>query len=109
MQKQITSSFDHIIILTILIIDFNIKYYNNPRKILEADVLSYYAYLPAAFIYRDLSFNFIHEDIEKYNKIIWLFPTATGKSAIITSMGLSYLYTPFFIIAHWVTPALPGV
>ena len=32
---------------------------------------------------------------------IWYTPTPNGGEVIKTSMGLAYLYAPFFFISHW--------
>nr|MDA3879307.1 hypothetical protein [Prolixibacteraceae bacterium] len=64
------------------------------------DIKQYYAYLPAAIIHHDLSLEFMKEDPEFYGKWIWPAESPTGKKTIITTMGLSFLYSPFFLIAH---------
>ncbi len=69
-------------------------------RVIEWDVKSYYAYLPAVFIYQDLSLEFIDNDREKLGDLIWPIQTPTGKRAIITTMGMSVLYMPFFLMAH---------
>ena len=64
------------------------------------DIKQYYAYLPAAVIYNDLSLEFIDENHEFFGKWFWPVETPTGKRAIVTTMGLSYMYSPFFIMSH---------
>lgn len=71
------------------------------------DVKSYYAYLPAAFIYHDLSLDFMSENPDKFNKWIWPIQTPIGKKSILTTMGLSVMYAPFFGIAHIVAKISP--
>jgi len=73
------------------------------NRIIEWDVKSYYAYLPAAFIYNDLSFEFVYknENSDFLKNEIWpLRIKETNKLIIKTTMGMSYLYLPAFIIAH---------
>ena len=66
------------------------------RGVIKWDVISYYAYLPAVFIYKDLSLDFTENpDFVNDNKF-WYQKTEKGKKVIITSMGLSYMYAPFF-------------
>ncbi|MBN1251053.1 MAG: hypothetical protein JXR51_07400 [Bacteroidales bacterium] len=94
-----------IIILYILLIPvINTNHHNwaDNEGVIKWDIKSYYAYLPAAFIYHDISLNFINENPQKFNKWIWPINTPTRKKGIITSMGLSVLYAPFFAIAHTV-------
>lgn len=94
------------ILIFIMIFNFSNKIWLTDDKIIYSDVNSYYAYLPALFIHHDISLEFIKEDVNKHTKHFWPLPTATGKNAILTSMGMAYLYLPFFIIAHIVTPFL---
>ena len=61
---------------------------------------SYYAYLPATFIYQDLSLDFIHDESGKFKDLIWPIETPLKKKAIITTMGMSILYAPFLV---WLT------
>ncbi len=87
-------------ILIIPIVNFNHKIYTQKEGVITWDIKSYYAYLPATFIYGDLSLGFMKTDMQKFGQWIWPFETPTGKKVIITSCGLSMLYTPFFLMAH---------
>ena len=93
-----------IIASNIIIFDFTYQYWNVPKSVIEHDIKSYYAFLPATFIHKDLSFSFIKKDPDKFNKNFITIRTPIGKRAIMTSMGLSFLYAPFFFIAHIITP-----
>lgn len=95
-----------LIALVIITIDFSNSHWNEPKRVIVDDVISYYAYLPAFFIYHDLSFEFVTENPEYYSKYFWVFSTPTGNEALLTTMGLSMLYFPFFIIAHSLAPML---
>ena len=103
MLKKISLS-KYVILLFILAIpfvNFNHHKYSKDEGVIVWDIKSYYAYLPATFIYKDLSLEFIHTDKTlDFGKWIWPVKTPTGKEAIITSCGLSMLYSPFFFIAH---------
>jgi len=44
------------------------------------------------------------EDWEKYKIIFWPVETPEGDRVIVTTMGLAFLYLPFFLVAHLVTP-----
>ena len=70
------------------------------NRIIYWDTISYYAYLPALFIYHDLSLEFTREDPQKNGNRFWPETTPEGKLVIKTSNGLAYLYFPFFITAH---------
>lgn len=73
------------------------------QSVIRHDVISYYAYLPAIFIEKDIKLSFINDSNEatysaeyKY----WPVKTSGGKRIIKMSMGMTYLYSPFFFIAH---------
>lgn len=55
------------------------------------DVDQYYSYLVAQFIHHDLGFHFQHN--------YWLVETPIHEHVPKVTMGLAYLYLPFFIIA----------
>lgn len=92
---------------------FNIKLWNVGEKctraVINQDVTNFYSYLPAAFIYRDLTFNFAVEEGTSFGADceIWPVPVEGKEDAFVikTSMGLSYLYMPFFLMAHGYTTA----
>lgn len=101
LRKQTLSNL--VIALFIIIIPFvNFSHhkYSSEEGVIEWDVKSYYAYLPAAFIYKDLSLGFLDDNQHDLGKWIWPVTTPTGKRAILTTMGLSVLYSPFFLIGH---------
>ncbi len=84
----------------------NIKVWEKPigtRQVINNDVTNYYCYLPAAFIHKDLTFRFTENDFDCYKKEAKFWPIkveGSDKYVIKMSMGLSYLYAPFFGIAH---------
>ena len=86
-------------LLFVIYINFSYSNWNYANKVINSDVLSYYAYLPAAFIYDDLSLEFLKEGGDKLGKHFWGKESPTGKVVIITSYGMSVLYFPFFIAA----------
>jgi hypothetical protein len=73
------------------------KDWKRENKIITMDVVSYYAYLPATFIFNDIKL----ENRETYDHgIFWPEPLPDGNQVIKTSMGMSILYSPFFFMAH---------
>ncbi len=74
------------------------------RAVINQDVTNFYSYLPAAFIYHDLTFNFSVEEGTTFGADceIWPVPVEGKENAFVikTSMGLSYMYMPFFLMAH---------
>ena len=88
------------IFLSTVLINFSHHRWQQEDKIIEWDIKSYYAYLPATFIYQDLSLDFIHDESGKFKDLIWPIETPLKRKAIITTMGMSILYAPFFGMAH---------
>ncbi len=76
------------------------------RGVIHWDVISYYSYLPATFIYDDVTLSFLDHPPEGFVNDSKFWPTEleNGNRLIITSMGLSVLYSPFFFVAHALAP-----
>jgi len=74
------------------------------RGVIKWDIISYYGYLPATFIYGDPSLDFLDEGIIDNDNKFWWSPTENGKKIIYMSCGLSIMYAPFFFIAHLLAP-----
>ncbi|HSH20231.1 MAG TPA: hypothetical protein VLA03_07245 [Draconibacterium sp.] len=70
------------------------------NKIIQNDVISYYAYLPATFIFNDLTFEFTKSLPEDFEGKIWLQTAPNGKPILRMTMGMAILWIPFFLIAH---------
>lgn len=77
------------------------------RGVIKWDVISYYSYLPATVIHHDLSLEFIgkQKGFRNDNRF-WPSTMKNGNRLIVTSMGLSFMYAPFFFIAHALAPLL---
>lgn len=76
------------------------KFWKEQGRIIAYDVISYYQYLPAVFIYHDISMKFIGDDPSSFQKKIWATKTETGSYMGRMTMGLSVMYAPFFLGAH---------
>ena len=78
------------------------------RGVIKSDVVSYYAYLPATFIHKDIGLSFLNNpDSLKWYQGNWRFwpqETGTDRKAIKTAMGNAILYCPFFSAAHVLAP-----
>jgi len=83
-----------------IFLNFSHHKWQKENSVIEWDIKSYYAYLPATFIYKDLTLQFRRDNIDKFGDLIWPVETPTHKHAIVTTMGLSFLYSPFFVAAH---------
>jgi len=69
--------------------------------VIEFDIKSYYSYLPASFIYKDMRLNFTDTSAFLMKKMDPVY-LVNGNKLILTSYGMSVLYSPFFFIAHLV-------
>ena len=73
------------------------------NEIINHDAVSYWAYLPAAFIYHDLGFKFTGDLPEDFEGRIWTHSAKNGNQVLKMTMGNSLLWTPFFLAAHGYT------
>ncbi len=89
-----------IVIACCLVIDMGFKNWEKPTRVIEWDIHSYYAYLPAAFIYKDIHLWKSDYRIGKNYFMFWPNYTADGKKVIKTTMGMAVLYAPFFLVGH---------
>ncbi len=87
-------------IIVVFTLDMRYKNWQQQKTVLFHDVLSYYAYLPSAFVYHDMELNFLKSGGDKLGKHFWGKSTSEHKVVIITSYGMSLLYSPFFGLAH---------
>lgn len=99
----IKSKSPYILSIFIVLVSFNcaknIKYWK-AEKVIKWDVISYYGYLPATFIYKDHTLKFMDHYKGPHKYTIWGNDLPNGNKIIMTSMGMSMLYAPFFFIAH---------
>ncbi len=89
-----------IIVFASLWIDFDLKSWNKSNRVIEHDVHWYYAYLPAQFIYHDITLSNINYKYGDLHDLFWTVQTPEGKNVIKSTLGLSILYAPFFFVAH---------
>lgn len=100
MKLKLSSVAIAIVVLTCLIIDMDFKNWEKQHRVIEWDVHSYYAYLPAGWIYKDIHLTKSDYRFDKHDWLFWPNQTAEGKNVIKTTMGLAVLYAPFFVVAH---------
>jgi hypothetical protein len=71
-------------------------------------LIDYYAYLPATFIYHDLTLQFTADNPGYFSNKFWGHQVPeTQKKVIKMTMGMSLLYAPFFLVAHLAAGLLP--
>lgn len=98
-------SWSNWVILLIAIFWLSVMGINKPwnRNQITNDVISYYSYLPATFIYHDLTLKFVASD-PFFGDKFWPKDAPNGGKVIKMSSGLSILYSPFFFLGHIVAP-----
>jgi hypothetical protein len=103
-DKARSSSFFTFLCLIIIVLVFQQQFRNDHRwerqSVLVWDVQEYYSYLPAAFIYHDLSFRFIDELPDTLKIHYAHIPSPQGGYLTTRSMGMAVAYLPFFFIGH---------
>jgi hypothetical protein len=76
----------YFVLFVVCLIIFSAKHWQKADKVIAMDVVSYYAYLPATFIFNDLKL----ENRETFEKgLFWPEPLPDGNQVIKTSMGIS--------------------
>ena len=96
-----------ILVALLALFFFGTKNLHDPYdQVIMAEGLGYYAYLPAVFIYDDLSFSFFNEVHDRYYATGYSPPTANfvlefdGLRLNKYFPGVSLLWLPFFLVAH---------
>lgn len=95
-----------LIIITVIAVDFNHKNWNREGRVIFWDIINYYEYLPSAFIYNDITLKFAELDHEKFHDKVWAEKMPNGNYVNKMSMGMSVMYSPFFLAAHWLAGPL---
>ena len=90
-----------VIIAATVLVNFSHHKWQN-EDVIEFDVKAYYSYLPAIFIYHDITLEFLDNNSRIYNEM-WPVKIPNGNRLIVTSYGMSVLYSPFFFMAHGYT------
>ncbi len=69
------------------------------KEIIVSDGLVYYEYLPAMFIFQDITWEFTLNLPEDFDGTIWLEKDKNGNKHPKTTMGVAVMQTPFFLSA----------
>ena len=98
-----------VIALILLILFFYVRFPSHSwNRVIHSDGKGYYAHLPAIFIYQDLEYNFADEMEKKYyppdGHLAKHFRfTFRGETVNKTFSGITILWLPFFLIAHFLS------
>lgn len=96
------------IMISIAWIHANNKFWFRNQQVVKHDVVSYYSYLPAAFVYYDLTFSFFDDDPGYFYDKMYQYVAPNGGYYQKVTMGLAFMYMPFFLMGHftaWITGA----
>lgn len=97
-KKRDLSTYSIILsVFVISILIFTSKLWRHENQVICSDVILYYSYLPATFIFDDIRL----EKSETLSKgVFWPEKAPNGTNIIKTSMGMSFLYAPSFFAGH---------
>jgi hypothetical protein len=90
----------YLIIIVASWVNFNNSIWNKPNGVVHNDIISYYSYLPALFIHNDLSFSYVDDDPKFFAGKFYNYYTEDGRRYQKMTLGLSVLYSPFFMLGH---------
>lgn len=103
MKKLLNKYFSKLVIVLLFILcgwyGKNLDTWGKDSVIVH-DVISYYAYLPAAIIFHDLDFKFINDHRAGLEGKIWYNNSSIGKPVLRMTLGLAILWLPFFLLGH---------
>ncbi len=89
-----------IILASIVFVYLNIVRPWKPTSIISSDTRCYYGYIPATLIYHDPSLKFIDIKPDAYWDKFFYQTTPNGGKIMKMTMGLSFLYVPFYYLGH---------
>ncbi len=71
-------------------------------RVISNDLNFYYIYLPATFIYHDLTFNYVNNKLPiEVFRSSWTLTTPNKRHVSKMSSGFAIMLTPFFLMAHF--------
>lgn len=79
---------------------FNLKHWNKEGRVIAWDVIDYYGYLPATFIYGDVTLETPNTKFNEYEHTFWYRELEGNKKVFKMTMGMAILYSPFFFASH---------
>lgn len=76
------------------------KDWKRDDAIIQSDVISYYLYLPATFIYQDINLDFLDTAPDEIKSKVWYYNGPNNSRVSKMSCGLAMMFSPFFLSAH---------
>jgi hypothetical protein len=92
-----------IILLSQLLTINGTQVYKNEKRIIFWDVLEYYSYLPATFIYGDIKLDFMKDSSVNWINKFWPREAPNHGKVFKMTMGMSIMYSPFFFLTQFIT------
>ena len=102
MKSNLSIAAALVVIASVLIIDRDLKLWQQEERIIEYDARIYYGYLPAWFIFDDLALEKSDYEYDQGKFWFWAVNTSKGKKVFKTTCGVALMQAPFFLIAHQV-------
>ena len=90
--KFIKPNLPYIVSLLIVLVSINITinvHLWKSKQVIQWDIISYYGYLPATFIYDDITLKFTDNYTGPHQFEMWPKVAPNGSKVFITSMGMS--------------------
>ena len=84
--------------VVLIFTQFNISRWKK-EVVIQQDIIGYYSYLPAAFIFHDLTMSYANGD-RYFNGKVWGKPNPAGGFTPKYTCGMAIAYMPFFWVAH---------
>jgi hypothetical protein len=89
-----------VIALVLVRVSYKQKLWLDKDRVIAHDVIQYYQYLPATFIYKDITLQFLDEGNYPEDVKMWGQQLPSGNKAGKMTLGMSVMYSPFFVTAH---------
>ncbi len=99
-RNGLTKATGLLVLAAIMFTQFSQKRWNDEVDIINSDVRSYYAYLPALFIHQDLKLEDKSVYTDAHAHSMWHSEDKDGTRYIKYTCGMAMLYSPFFGVAH---------
>ena len=90
-----------IVLTGIIWTNLHYKFWESPDRIIVHDIKLYYQYLPAVFIYKDIALKSRDTHPDFFKDKVWGPRKLEGRYVNKMTIGLSVLYAPFFLPAHF--------
>lgn len=88
------------LIVTAILFDGVLGHWKQTEGVITHDARSYYGYLPAYFIFKDLKTEKSDYQYDEGKYWLWTVTTEKGKEVFKMNCGVALMEAPFFLMAH---------